>query len=188
MKKVLFGLAITGIAVLTACTEEDPKPNPIIGLWELDEAMYSDAPSNFSNVEGTYTDRYGEDGYTISFYKDGEYDREFDGDPYVENDEGIWEVFDDVLELDPDGSKDSYSDYEFTIVEEISDREMILSSNSTVGALDDDIYPQWAQWAQTGSCGCELDTITTQEGYIWFLNNFVHEIQITVTYEFDRIQ
>ncbi len=181
MKKLLLIFTLGAIVLFVSCDDDEPKIDPIVGLWELDDAIISDAPSNFSNVEGSGPNIYGEDTYTIEFFQDGLYEREIDfpaGSFFSDIDEeGEWEVNGDELELDPDRSQISGLDYSFSLEEDISDREMLISSLSEVLAFTDQFVADF---------NATQDTITSQEVFDSILNANVQEIQVKVTLEFDR--
>ncbi len=178
MKNILSTLLLGALVLFVACDDDEPKVDPIVGEWELDRFEISNAPTGFMNVEGRSSDWFGEDRYSIEFFSDGAYNREIDNIPGFGDidDEGEWELIDNELELDSDDDEIGGVDYSFTLEEEITDREMILSALTTILALPDDF-----------ATVVMVDTVTIQAVLDSLVGAYVNEIQVTGTYEFDRV-
>lgn len=180
MKNLLFVLSICTLVLFASCDEDEPKIDPIVGLWELDRYEISDAPSGFSNVEERRSTAYDEDSYTIEFFTDFNYNREIEGIPGFGDvdDEGEWSLNNGELELDSDDDEVGGVDYTFNLDEDITDRELILSASASIIGLSDQFIADFQ---------ATQDTITTEESFNQIINENIEEIFVTATYEFDRV-
>ncbi len=166
------------LLVFSSCDEDEPKVEPIVGKWILDDVEISEAPTGFSNVEGTSNSLYGEEEYSIEFFDDFEYNRELLNVPSIGgdvDDEGVWELIGDEITLEPDNEIGGL-DYSFTVVEEIDDRLTITTQSSTPAFSDQFIVA----FNETS------DTITSQESFDAILDANTQLIQVRTTFEFDR--
>ncbi|UXP31410.1 hypothetical protein N6H18_13725 [Reichenbachiella agarivorans] len=173
MKNVMNKILLLGlIAVLFACSEDEKKPDPIIGTWILDDAIYSDAPAGYSFQEGTFQTLYGETEYSIRFYEDLTFERELKGLTFSNGsgveDEGTYELDDEFLTLDPDS--DIGLDTDFDLVEAVTERDLKISTSASFNALPD----------------ATLDTITSQASYDSISAKYSQAITLKITMNFDK--
>lgn len=175
MNKLLSVLAIGAMVFMVSCDKDEPKVDPIVGLWELDDATISGAPTDYSLLNGTGNSLYaGEESYSIEFFSDGFYEREIafsDGQNIEE--EGFWEIVGDELQLDPDDESGLIES--FTIEEEASQRSLVLSGERTFETWPDSIIIN------------VLPTITTAEQFDSLVLAFPFvSIPVDVELDFDR--
>jgi hypothetical protein len=166
---------VSTLLFVMSCSDDAPAPDKIIGTWKLDDAIYSNAPSGYQLSEGTANSVYGEEVYQIKFFDDNTYERDLSGNGVTGEDEGDWKKEGDDLTLDYDKGNTGFV-LEFTIVEEVTDKNLELSASASILAFPDDILND----AQA------LDTITTQESYIKFIEEYANSINLDVQYSFDR--
>ncbi|WP_456462505.1 lipocalin family protein [Reichenbachiella sp.] len=172
LQSVLFAFSIVFVA---ACSSEDPEPDKIIGTWILDDATYFDAPAGYTLSEGTVESVYGETEYKIRFFEDLTYERDITGNGGSYEDEGTWVQEEDDLTLTYDKGTTGLL-LEFTVEDEITDKNLNITSSTSILTFSDAIFndPQ------------ALDTITTQESYDQFIQDYAENINLKVTYAFDR--
>ncbi len=186
MKKYTLAILLGALILFVSCDEDEPKIDPIVGLWELDRVEISDVPSGFASLEGSGSTAYGEDSYTIEFFSDFTYEREIDNIPDFGDidDEGEWSIDGDELELDPEDEVGGLT-YSFTIDEEIDDRELIVSSLTTFQTYSDQFQADWEANFDTISFDANGDAL-----YPEILNAVLEEnfqsVQVKLTLEFDR--
>lgn len=163
------------VVLITSCSSEDPEPDKIIGTWVLDDATYFDAPAGYTLSEGTVESVYGESEYKIRFFEDLTYERDITGDGGSYEDEGTWVQEGDDLTLTYDKGTTGLL-LEFTVEDEITDKNLNITSSTSILAFSDAILND----------SQALDTITTQESYNQFIEDYADNINLKVTYSFDR--
>ena len=172
------------VVLLAGCNkdDEDPEPDPIVGVWVLDDMEVSDPPSGYAlafGPESSFT-IWQEESYEIEFFADGTYYRElkdsftFQGD--IE-DEGEWVIDEEALDLDQTDGDTEDLVLSFTIDGEITDRKMTL--------VGEDLWFVWPPEVLNDP-NKPLDTLETNEEYVAFFNEYGDVQMCTVTMDFDR--
>lgn len=187
MKNYLLGILAIGALTFVGCKEEE-KIDPIIGLWELDDASLEFNSSGYSYYEYEGENNvYGESSYTIEFKDDFTFEREiedvYDGTGIIDlNEEGEWEKKDDELDLDAEDTEIGGLPYSFTIVE-VTDRSLTLTFEDSRYVYANAKIDEWLADGTINSSGVftvseeEIDSIRT---------NFRVLVDATVTLEFDK--
>ncbi|MEQ9303927.1 MAG: hypothetical protein RJQ14_08430 [Marinoscillum sp.] len=183
MKNYLLLFTLAVLMIFTSCKEEEEPVNPLVGIWELDDATLEFSGFSYYGFEGD-NNVYGEDSYIIEFRKDFTYERELEDIPGLGDigDEGEWES--DGEDLDLDTNDDDYPiGYSFTIVE-LDDRSLLLEYNGeTVLLFPDNKIEEWFDDGTINSSGT-FDV--TDEQYDSLLTNFAVQAQGKYTLEFDK--
>jgi hypothetical protein len=173
----LFMVSICSITFLASCKDDEPKIDPIVGEWELNEVNFSDAPADFSRFNGTSADNiYGETKYVITLNSDQTYIREVRIDGKTYEDDGEWELDDEELILDQDDSDTDGFMLDFIVEEEITIEELVISGTITTRNFTDEIFndPE------------ALDTLDTQEKFDAFAAEYLQTFSITATLELEK--
>lgn len=181
MKKLvqLFTLVTFSMIFFISCKDDEPKIDPIIGEWELNEVSYSDASSEFSRFNGGTDDNvYGETKYTITFNSDQTYLRELKIQGGTFEDDGEWELDGDELILDQDDSDLTGLILEFDIEEDITVEELVISANAVFFAYPDAIVNDPLALDT-------LDTATDEEIEAFNLEH-IEQFSMTVTLELEK--
>ncbi len=107
MKLNVFALiALVGMLGLTSCNKEKQQEKKIVGTWNIQTAMYT--------VGETTVDLFAESEEEITlnykFVDDNQFEIEYtetptEGEPTVENLRGTWDILDEQLILDYEGSE-----------------------------------------------------------------------------------
>lgn len=132
--KLTLAIAITVFGI--SCSDDEPKVDPIVGEWELKEITFLEPPSGYQRASSEESDEsiWNEDSYTINFFADGTYERELNNAQSANGatdleDNGEWDLDGDDLDLDEDETDTQDLAFSFTVVDEISDREMNLEGD-----------------------------------------------------------
>jgi hypothetical protein len=110
MKDILkFGAIMIALTLAVSCGEDEPELDPIVGVWVLDEASYTNLPTGYQDLwEGVaYSSFYGETRYELTF-EENKYIRSLTfnligGGDTIVSEEGEWVNDGEFLTLDPTG-------------------------------------------------------------------------------------
>lgn len=188
MKKILQLILALGMVTMVGCKDDEPEADPLLGLWELDDATL-EYPSEFSLYGFTkQNDAFGETAYTIEFLDDFTYERELSDLPLSSgttdfSDEGEWEKDGEFLDLDTDDTEIGGLGYSFEITE-LDDGNLVLEYESS-----GDFFPnaKIQEWFEDGTLDSEGFFTVTQDQFDSLVTNFISR-GVTGTYilEFDR--
>lgn len=187
MKNYLLGFLAVGALTFVGCKEEE-KVDPIIGLWELDDASMKINSSGFSYYDFDGENNiYGESSYTIEFFDDFTFEREindvFTGIAYEDlNEEGEWEKKNGALDLDSEDDEIGGLPYSFEIIE-LTDRTLTLEYEDTRYAFPNAKIDDWFNDGTLNSAG---SFTVTEEEYDSLVENFRVLVDATFTLEFDK--
>jgi hypothetical protein len=148
--KLILGLLLLGgIPFLNSCKKDkDPEPpSPLVGTWERDVYQLTELPTGFENFEGlTVSSVYSDQSYTLTFTNDKKYSRKIAFTGPDLNDTGGWTYEGSDLTLDSDEA--DVDDEEFTVEEDITANQLILSQTVTFSllpdAVTDTLTDEWA--------------------------------------------
>ncbi|MFT6868004.1 MAG: hypothetical protein ACJA08_002852 [Cyclobacteriaceae bacterium] len=176
--KLTLAFAITLFGI--SCSDDEPKVNPIIGNWVIDSFVIENVPSAFSSNEGQeFASLWGESKYTLSFTADNQYTRviSFSSDDLSE--EGEWELDDDELTLDPDGTGLNIFE-DFTVVKS-EKTDLILKAEVVFGFIPDIYFDTVTQ--------VYLDYLATlTEDQLDSINDeLVQGVSVDLIYDFDLL-
>ena len=183
MKNYLLLLSLA-VLILASCKDDEPEIDPIVGLWELDDASLSFSGFSYYGFEGD-NDIFGESSYIIEFNEDFTYERELEDIPGLGdlNDEGEWEHDTEDLDLDTDDDEIPGLGYSMTILE-LNDRDLVVEyEGENVSLFPDDKIDEWFDDGTINSNG---QFTVTQEQYDSLLSNFSVQTKGTYTLEFEK--
>lgn len=187
MKNLFIFLMLGSFVFLLSCKDEEPEPDPLVGIWELDDASLSIEGSSYFGFENENS-FYGESSYIIEFRDDFTYEREIDDKPRRTGgteditDEGKWEKDGDELDLDTDDDEIEGVAYAFTIVE-VDDSNLILEYKESQSIFEDAKIDEWFADGTLSSNGAFQ---VTQEEFDSLIANFLVQVEGVITLEFDR--
>lgn len=187
MKNVFTFLLIGSFVFLLSCKdEEEPKVDPIVGEWELDDASFEVSGYSYYGFEGE-NDAFGESSYIITFNADFTYERELEDVPFTSglsdvNDEGEWERDGEEIDLDSDDDELDFLGYSFDIVS-VDGNVLVLEYDRTISAYSD---AKIDEWIADGTINSQGYFTVTQEEYDSIQTNFLEQAQGKYTLEFDK--
>ncbi|RED98885.1 hypothetical protein [Marinoscillum furvescens] len=184
MKKFLFLSALALPLLMTSCKEDEEKVDPLVGLWELDDATVVFSGFSYYGFENE-NDLYGESSYTIEFNADFTYEREIDDIPQLGdiNDEGEWESDGEEIDLDSDDDEIGGIAYSFDIVEITETKLVVEYTGDPVNLFPDAKIDEWFDDGTINSSG---QFTVTDEEFDSLYNNFTVQAQGEYTLEFDK--
>ncbi|MFY0600432.1 MAG: hypothetical protein JXR03_12235 [Cyclobacteriaceae bacterium] len=185
--KLIAGLTILSLAI--SCSDDEPKVDPIVGLWELDDASREVTQSDFEylNFSGD-NDIVGESKYTIEFTSDLKFERILEDVPFTNGttddieEEGEWEIDGDDLDLDADDDEFSGLPYSFKIIENTGSKLTFeYEENGTA-------FPQTkvTEWFNDGTLDSNGSFTVTDDQFDSLSTNFSQSIDVVYTLEFDK--
>jgi len=185
MKKSLLITSFIALLAFGACKDDEPAIDPIVGDWELDDVSLKFNTSGYSyfEFEGD-NDLYGESSYTLEFSADMTYEREINDIPEFGNvnDEGVWEMDGDEIDLDSDDNEINGIPYSFTLLE-LDDEELLVEYESQEIVWSD---TQIDAWRADGTLLADgTFNVSTQEEFD-SLRNFRDVVDATLTLKFER--
>jgi len=177
------------LVVITSCGDDDEQPDPIIGLWELDDVNIDAEGSEFDYVDVSgLSSLFGETSHTIEFRSDMTYQRTMTDVDFADgvsdfDDPGEWTLNGEDLVLDSDNVNVSGMPYSFTI-------NSIDAADLVISYVDDSrgYFPQSKidEWFEDGTIDAEgFFTGTAAEVDSIFLF-FLQQVSVTVTLEYEK--
>ena len=179
---LVVGIALVG---LVSCKDDEPKVDPIVGLWELDDVSITFSGSEFQYANVSKENAlYGESSYTIEFNADFTYEREIDDIPGFgdHSDEGEYEIDGDDLDLDSDDPEVGGLAYSFKIIEK----------SATVLTLEfqdsERLFPRSKiqEWINDGTIDSNGNFTVTNEQFDSLNVNFAQDVAAKFTLDFDK--
>ncbi len=136
MKKnvLVFGL-LAGFIFLSACGDDEPSVDLLIGEWVLEDITISDPPTGFGfGIIATTPDAtiLAERSYKITFEDDFTYEREIEESEVFEQDledSGTWERNENEIDLDQDETDIDGLPTRFTIVDLDDDKLTVVTED-----------------------------------------------------------
>ncbi|MEP4532245.1 MAG: hypothetical protein ABJ004_04110 [Cyclobacteriaceae bacterium] len=185
--KLLAALSIILISV--SCSDDEPKVDPIVGLWELDDVAREIEQSGFTYLEyENENDIFGESAYTIEFKSDFTFERILedvafsDGSTSDLEEEGEWELDGDELDFDAEDDEYGGLGYSFDVLE-VTATNLTLSYGEDGTGFPDSKVDDWLADGTVTSSG---QFTVTQEEYDSLVLNFSESIDVVYILEFDK--
>lgn len=178
MKRILLVFVSAACLGLVSCKDEEPKVDPIVGKWELDEAITDGSDAAYSFYYGSANSVYGEDSYLFEFKADLTYERDIDNIPGFGdvNEDGEYEKTATDLDLDPSDEIQGLAS-SFEIVE-------LTATTLILKFIEEDVavFPNTILADEVA-----LDTISSQESFDKFFAEYGAYIDLEITMELDKL-